>query len=72
MTSHRQPSTTSTILAEVQSGFCEHDGIPGRCPSCRRTAEKPSPATPRPEPPVVADAGDDDDQDPRNTPWWDR
>jgi len=72
MTTGAPARPASTVLAAVTGGFCEHGGIPGRCPSCRRGAGKPPPATPRLEPPVVAGAGDDDDQDPRNVPWWDR
>jgi hypothetical protein len=70
-----QPPPAATVLAGDR---CEHGELDGRCPLCRRAAEPPdepepaSPEPPQPIRPVVVDGGDDDDQDPRSVPWWDR
>ncbi len=67
-----QPPPAAEVLAGVR---CEHGELEGRCALCRLAAEPPDDQAPPeptetrpPAPPVV----DNDDQDPRNTPWWDR
>ncbi len=70
-----QPRPAGEVLAELAAEYCEHDGVPGRCPMCRAaeaSPDPPPPTTPRPDLTTVADTGDEDDQDPRNTPWWQR
>ncbi len=72
VTTRRQSAPATTVLAEVTGGFCEHDGIPARCPSCRAAGtapDPPPPTTPRPDPPAVAEGGH---EDVRDTPWWQR
>lgn len=70
-----QPPPASTVLAGDR---CGHGELIGRCPLCRRAAEvvddhdAPEPTSPRPELTTAAAVVDEDDQDPRNTPWWDR
>ena len=50
-----QPRALSTVLAEQQAGYCEHGGVPARCPSCRAAADLPdnqeTPEPPKPRPP---------------------
>jgi hypothetical protein len=50
-----QPRAASAVLSELQAGFCEHGGVPGRCPTCRAAAEpiddRDSPEPPAPRPP---------------------
>lgn len=38
-----QPRPAGDIVAEVTTGFCRHDGVPSRCPSCRRAGTGPDP-----------------------------
>jgi hypothetical protein len=70
-----QPGAVCDVLAETRANFCEHDGVPARCPMCRAAAEaladqgqpvgqEPTEAQPA-EPPAAED-------DPRATPWWQR
>jgi hypothetical protein len=68
-----QPPPAADVLAETSAGYCEHDGVPARCPMCRAAAEAladqeqpadPEPTETQPAPPPAAE------DDP--TPWWQR
>lgn len=49
-----QPGPVSAVLSELHAGYCEHDGVPARCPSCRAAAPPPDvpdvPDDPEPAP----------------------
>jgi hypothetical protein len=34
-----QPPPSGEVLAEAGAGYCEHDGVPARCPMCRAATE---------------------------------
>ncbi len=77
------PTPAAELLAAER---CDHGEIIGRCALCRVAAEPPAdqtvttPTETRPRPPVADEADqaatpaaavvEDDDQDPRSTPWW--
>ena len=76
MTGRVQPPPASQVLTDLQAERCEHGDVltvPPRCPLCRAAEPQPDPpdepTTTQPQPTAVTD---DDDQDPRHTPWWDR
>jgi len=62
-----QPRDVSIVLAEQQDGFCDHGGVPGRCPSCRAATpppdipDSPESAAPRPRRRRAARPSKDDD-----------
>jgi hypothetical protein len=65
-----QPPAASAVMAELQAGFCQHDGVPGRCPMCRADSEPDlpdgsvSPGPRRPTELAASGGGGEDDQDP--------
>lgn len=70
-----QPRAVSAVLSELQAGFCEHDGVPARCPSCRAATE-PEDVPDTPEPPSLrprrrraARHRKDDSDSPRGRLW---
>jgi hypothetical protein len=59
-----QPRPSADVLAETAAGYCEHDGVPARCPMCRTAAHRADTSRDQETtPPVAAHAGSDDHED---------
>ena len=79
MTGRIHPAPVGDVLAELAAEYCEHDGVPGRCPMCRAAetapdppGDEPPPASPVPPRPPVPEVADGGREDARDTPWWQR